>query len=169
MSLNDFAECFARNRFHIDNSIISIPAAPEWYQIRASGVGRKVELSCQQIIRAIFIFLTPPSTVNSQQSTSSDGAAGIDINCSDCLQPKFPAFRIWKVKKRCCKLADDLIVFYQAVLKLSSLYRINLKDRMRSQNQPSTSHLCTTASSFQQSAASELLYGTFIVFFLESD
>jgi hypothetical protein len=32
-------------------------------------VGRKVESSSQQIIRAIFIFLTPPSTVNSQQST----------------------------------------------------------------------------------------------------
>ncbi len=150
MSLNDFAECFARNRFHRDNSIISIPAAPEWYQIRAQKVWRKVELSCQQIIGAIFIFLTPPSTVNSQQSTSSDGAAGIDINCSDCLQPKFPAFRIWEVKKRCFKLADDLIVFYQAVLKVSSLYRIKLKDRMRclqhtgtsSRNQPSTSNLC---------------------------
>ena len=32
-------------------------------------VGRKVESGGQQIIRAIFIFLTPPSTVNSQQST----------------------------------------------------------------------------------------------------
>jgi len=44
-------------------------------------VGRKVESSCQQIIRALFIFLTPSqqSTVNSQQSTSSDGATGIDI------------------------------------------------------------------------------------------
>ena len=29
----------------------------------------KVESSCQQIIRAIFTFLTPPSTVISQQST----------------------------------------------------------------------------------------------------
>jgi hypothetical protein len=54
-------------------------------------VGRKVELSCQQIIRAIFIFLT-----HSQQSTvnNADGTAGIDINFSDCLQPKFPGFRI---------------------------------------------------------------------------
>jgi hypothetical protein len=42
-------------------------------------VGRKVESRGQQIIRAIFIFLTPPSTVNSQQSTMTDGAAGIDI------------------------------------------------------------------------------------------
>jgi len=33
-----------------------------------SEVGRKVESSGQQIIRAIFIFLTPPSTVNSQQA-----------------------------------------------------------------------------------------------------
>jgi hypothetical protein len=32
-------------------------------------LGRKVESSSQQIIRAIFIFLTRPSTVNSQQST----------------------------------------------------------------------------------------------------
>ena len=32
-------------------------------------VGRKVESRGQQIIRAIFIFLTPPSTVNCQQST----------------------------------------------------------------------------------------------------
>ena len=32
-------------------------------------VGRKVESTGQQIIRALFIFLTPPSTVNSQQST----------------------------------------------------------------------------------------------------
>src|SRR4028119_974421 len=32
-------------------------------------VERKVESSSQQIIRAIFIFLTPPSTVNSQQSS----------------------------------------------------------------------------------------------------
>ena len=31
-------------------------------------VGRKVESGGQQIIRAIFIFLTRPSTVNSQQS-----------------------------------------------------------------------------------------------------
>jgi len=38
--------------------VISIPAAPESYQIRASKVGRKVESSCPQIIRAIFIFLT---------------------------------------------------------------------------------------------------------------
>jgi hypothetical protein len=39
---------------------ISIPAVmPEGYQIRAFGVGRKVESSCKQIIRAIFIFLTP--------------------------------------------------------------------------------------------------------------
>jgi hypothetical protein len=30
-------------------------------------VGRKVESTCQQIIGAIFIFLTPPSTVNSQK------------------------------------------------------------------------------------------------------
>ena len=29
-------------------------------------VGRKVESSCQQIIRAIFSLLTPPSTVNNQ-------------------------------------------------------------------------------------------------------
>ena len=49
-------------------AFISIPAVPEWYQIRASKVGRKVESSSQRIIRAIFIFLTPPSTVNSQQS-----------------------------------------------------------------------------------------------------
>ena len=51
-------------------AIISIPAAPEWYQIRASGVGRKVESSSQQIIRAIFSFLShsQQSTVNSQQS-----------------------------------------------------------------------------------------------------
>ena len=34
-----------------------------------SQVGRKIESSCQQIISAIFIFLTPPSTVNSQQSS----------------------------------------------------------------------------------------------------
>ncbi|MEG3931783.1 MULTISPECIES: hypothetical protein [unclassified Microcoleus] len=38
-----------------------------------SEVGRKVELSCQEIIRAIFIFLltvnSQQSTVNSQQST----------------------------------------------------------------------------------------------------
>jgi hypothetical protein len=40
------------------------------YQIRAAKVGRKVESPGQQIIRAIFIFLTPPFTVNSQQSTS---------------------------------------------------------------------------------------------------
>jgi hypothetical protein len=33
-----------------------------------SEVGRKVESSSQLIIRPIFIFLTPPSTVNSQQS-----------------------------------------------------------------------------------------------------
>jgi hypothetical protein len=32
-------------------------------------VGRKVESGGKQIIRAIFSFLTPPSTVNSQQST----------------------------------------------------------------------------------------------------
>ena len=50
--------------------MISIPAGlPEWYQIRASKVGRKVESRGQQIRSAIFIFLTPPSTVNSQQST----------------------------------------------------------------------------------------------------
>jgi len=42
-------------------------------------VGRKVESSGQQIIGAIFIFLTRPSTVNSQQSTMTDGATGIDI------------------------------------------------------------------------------------------
>jgi hypothetical protein len=30
-------------------------------------IGRKVESGGQQIIRAIFIFLTRPSTVNSQQ------------------------------------------------------------------------------------------------------
>jgi len=48
-------------------AIISIPAVrPEWYPIRAQKVGRKVESSSQLIIRAIFIFLTPPSTVNSQ-------------------------------------------------------------------------------------------------------
>jgi hypothetical protein len=48
-------------------AIISILAVrPEWYQIRAQKVGRKVESSSQLIIRAIFIFLTPPSTVNSQ-------------------------------------------------------------------------------------------------------
>jgi hypothetical protein len=34
-------------------------------------VGRKVESSSQQIRSAIFIFLTPPSTVNSQQSTNA--------------------------------------------------------------------------------------------------
>jgi hypothetical protein len=44
-------------------------------------VGRKVESSSQQIRSAIFIFLTPPSTVNSQQSTvnNDSGAAGIDM------------------------------------------------------------------------------------------
>jgi len=31
------------------------------------------------VIRAIFIFLTPPSTVNRQQSTMTDGATGIDM------------------------------------------------------------------------------------------
>ena len=48
----------------------------EWYQIRASQVGRKVESRGQQIIRAIFIFLTPPSTVNSQQSTVNSQQCG---------------------------------------------------------------------------------------------
>jgi hypothetical protein len=49
-------------------------------------VGRKVSSSSQLIIRAIFIFLTPPSTVNSQQSTvnsqqstMTDGATGINM------------------------------------------------------------------------------------------
>jgi hypothetical protein len=42
-----------------------------------SEVGRKVESCSQQIIRAIFIFLTPPSTVNSQQSTMITSATGI--------------------------------------------------------------------------------------------
>jgi hypothetical protein len=49
--------------FYINSELL-----PEWYQIRAAIVGRKVESRGQQIIRAIFIFLTPASTVNSQQS-----------------------------------------------------------------------------------------------------
>jgi hypothetical protein len=62
-----------------------------WYNINSGSqagmisnprfiAGRKVESSSQQVIRAIFIFLTHPSTVNSQQSTMTDGATGIDIN-----------------------------------------------------------------------------------------
>jgi len=45
-------------------------------------LGRKVKSRGQQIIRAIFIFLTPPSTVNSQQSTVNkhSRATGIDIS-----------------------------------------------------------------------------------------
>ncbi|MDP8934552.1 MAG: hypothetical protein M3N42_10530, partial [Cyanobacteriota bacterium] len=48
-------------------------------------VGRKVASSCQQIIRAIFSFLThsQQSKVNSQKSTITDGATGIDMTqCS---------------------------------------------------------------------------------------
>jgi hypothetical protein len=51
--------------------LISIPAAREWYQIRAAIVGRKVESRGQQIIRTIFSFLT-----HSQQSTITDDTVG---------------------------------------------------------------------------------------------
>ena len=48
--------------------IISIPAQAGMISNPRFIVGGKVESRGQQIIRAIFIFLTPPSTVNSQQS-----------------------------------------------------------------------------------------------------
>ena len=59
--------------------VISIPAQAGMISNPRFIVGRKVESGGQQIIRAIFSFLTPPSTVNSQQSTITDGATGIDI------------------------------------------------------------------------------------------
>jgi len=63
-------------RAFIEKKSIAISVAKECCadhprRIRASEVERKVESSSQQIIRAIFIFLThsQQSTVNSQQST----------------------------------------------------------------------------------------------------
>jgi hypothetical protein len=104
---------------------ISIPAAPEWYQIRAAKVGRKVESRGQQIIRAIFSFLTPPSTVNSQQSTITDGATGIDINSWESLRSKNPhIFRPGSVKNRwfsrLCVRCQDIILNKQLMINHNS-------------------------------------------------
>ncbi|MEG4168234.1 hypothetical protein [Microcoleus sp. S13_C3] len=49
-------------------------------------VGRKVELSCQQIIRAILIFLTPPSTVNSQPSTVNSQPSTVNSQPSTMIR-----------------------------------------------------------------------------------
>ncbi|MEG5034062.1 hypothetical protein [Microcoleus sp. AT3-D2] len=56
-------------------------------------VGRKVKSSWQQIIRAIFIFLT-----HSQQSTITGGATGIDIIPISCeIYPALKTLEILKV------------------------------------------------------------------------
>jgi len=67
-------------------------------------VGRKVESSSQLIIRAIFIFLTPPSTVNSQQSTvnNADGATGIDM----ISQSRVGGVRLCSLRSKAISIAD---------------------------------------------------------------
>jgi|GEM_PF-5016522 len=59
------------------------------YQAEPGNEGRgKVESSCQQIIRAILIFLTPLSTVNNHQSTVNSHQSSVNSQQSTMIPEK---------------------------------------------------------------------------------